>query len=206
MPEEPQCPGKCCSSLFVEVPREFHGIGINPWSQYCSSWQEIVPRKLWDVPGCSGPAFSKTRMSHLIHHLFGNTPINHSQFSRILPLIHWDFPTLLRVFFFHPAGPEEQSPAEQFFQSLPPLPSCELLDINDDQTLPKLIEALEQRHKMRQMLAEEFAKNGRNLPQIGPSGQNSDLMPLLFLKRSSSPQIFLVKLMVSTFYLFFFFP
>ncbi|RLV92594.1 hypothetical protein DV515_00013704 [Chloebia gouldiae] len=41
----------------------------------------------------------------------------------------------------------------------PPLPSCELLDINDDQTLPKLIEALEQRHKMRQMLAEEFAKN-----------------------------------------------
>ncbi|NXV05008.1 KIF23 protein, partial [Cettia cetti] len=57
------------------------------------------------------------------------------------------------------AGPEEQSPAELFFQSLPPLPSCELLDINDDQTLPKLIEALEQRHKMRQMLAEEFAKN-----------------------------------------------
>uniref|UniRef100_A0A8C3P312 Kinesin-like protein n=1 Tax=Cyanoderma ruficeps TaxID=181631 RepID=A0A8C3P312_9PASS len=55
--------------------------------------------------------------------------------------------------------PEEQSAAEQFFQSLPPLPSCELLDINDDQTLPKLIEALEQRHKMRQMLAEEFAKN-----------------------------------------------
>ncbi|XP_077041485.1 kinesin-like protein KIF23 isoform X3 [Agelaius phoeniceus] len=57
------------------------------------------------------------------------------------------------------AGPEEPSPAELFFQSFPPLPSCELLDINDDQTLPKLIEALEQRHKMRQMLAEEFAKN-----------------------------------------------
>ncbi|XP_062357149.1 kinesin-like protein KIF23 [Cinclus cinclus] len=58
-----------------------------------------------------------------------------------------------------PAGPEEPSAAELFFQSFPPLPSCELLDINDDQTLPKLIEALEQRHKMRQMLAEEFAKN-----------------------------------------------
>ncbi|XP_014106533.1 PREDICTED: kinesin-like protein KIF23 isoform X1 [Pseudopodoces humilis] len=57
------------------------------------------------------------------------------------------------------AGPEEQSAAELFFQSFPPLPSCELLDINDDQTLPKLIETLEQRHKMRQMLAEEFAKN-----------------------------------------------
>ncbi|NWT11543.1 KIF23 protein, partial [Vireo altiloquus] len=57
------------------------------------------------------------------------------------------------------AEPEEQSAAELFFQSFPPLPSCELLDINDDQTLPKLIEALEQRHKTRQMLAEEFAKN-----------------------------------------------
>ncbi|XP_068882159.1 kinesin-like protein KIF23 isoform X4 [Aphelocoma coerulescens] len=57
------------------------------------------------------------------------------------------------------AEPEEPSAAELFFQSFPPLPSCELLDINDDQTLPKLIEALEQRHKMRQMLAEEFAKN-----------------------------------------------
>ncbi|NWV70271.1 KIF23 protein, partial [Malurus elegans] len=55
--------------------------------------------------------------------------------------------------------PEEQSAAELFFQRLPPLPSCELLDINDDQTLPKLIEALEQRHHMRQLLAEEFAKN-----------------------------------------------
>ncbi|NWX38181.1 KIF23 protein, partial [Notiomystis cincta] len=57
------------------------------------------------------------------------------------------------------ADPEEQSAAELLFQSFPPLPSCELLDINDDQTLPKLIEALEQRHKTRQMLAEEFAKN-----------------------------------------------
>ncbi|NXB66023.1 KIF23 protein, partial [Struthidea cinerea] len=57
------------------------------------------------------------------------------------------------------AEPEEPSAAELFFQSFPPLPSCELLDINDDQTLPKLIEALEQRHKMRQMLAEEFGKN-----------------------------------------------
>ncbi|NWW76355.1 KIF23 protein, partial [Climacteris rufus] len=54
---------------------------------------------------------------------------------------------------------EEPSAAELFFQSLPPLPSCELLDINDDQTLPKLIEVLEQRHKMRQMMSEEFAKN-----------------------------------------------
>ncbi|NXC51003.1 KIF23 protein, partial [Penelope pileata] len=54
---------------------------------------------------------------------------------------------------------EEQSALEIFLQNFPPLPSCELLDINDDQTLPKLIEVLEKRHKLRQVLSEEFAKN-----------------------------------------------
>ncbi|XP_074772963.1 kinesin-like protein KIF23 isoform X5 [Athene noctua] len=54
---------------------------------------------------------------------------------------------------------EEQSVSEMFSQNFPPLPSCELLDVNDDQTLPKLIEVLEKRHKLRQMLSEEFAKN-----------------------------------------------
>ncbi|XP_075620390.1 kinesin-like protein KIF23 isoform X4 [Balearica regulorum gibbericeps] len=54
---------------------------------------------------------------------------------------------------------EEQSVSEMFLQNFPPLPSCELLDVNDDQTLPKLIEVLEKRHKLRQMLSEEFAKN-----------------------------------------------
>ncbi|KAM6059992.1 kinesin-like protein KIF23 isoform 6-T6 [Theristicus caerulescens] len=55
--------------------------------------------------------------------------------------------------------PEEQSASEMFLQNFPPLPSCELLDVNDDQTLPKLIEVLENRHKLRQMLSEEFSKN-----------------------------------------------
>ncbi|NXO60402.1 KIF23 protein, partial [Aramus guarauna] len=54
---------------------------------------------------------------------------------------------------------EEQSVSEMFLQNFPPLPSCELLDVNDDQTLPKLIEVLEKRHNLRQMLSEEFAKN-----------------------------------------------
>uniref|UniRef100_A0A8C3CFU3 Kinesin-like protein n=1 Tax=Cairina moschata TaxID=8855 RepID=A0A8C3CFU3_CAIMO len=54
---------------------------------------------------------------------------------------------------------EEQSASEIFLQNFPPLPSCELLDPNDDQTLPKLIEVLEKRHKLRQMLSDEFAKN-----------------------------------------------
>ncbi|XP_044835934.1 kinesin-like protein KIF23 isoform X3 [Mauremys mutica] len=54
---------------------------------------------------------------------------------------------------------EEQSVAEMLLQNFPPLPSCELLDVNDDQTLPRLIEVLEKRHRMRQMLSEEFTKN-----------------------------------------------
>uniref|UniRef100_A0A8V5H6Z5 Kinesin-like protein n=1 Tax=Melopsittacus undulatus TaxID=13146 RepID=A0A8V5H6Z5_MELUD len=53
---------------------------------------------------------------------------------------------------------EEQAVSELLLQNFPPLPSCELLDINDDQTLPKVIEVLEQRHKLRQMLSEEIAK------------------------------------------------
>ncbi|NXN42328.1 KIF23 protein, partial [Rhinoptilus africanus] len=56
------------------------------------------------------------------------------------------------------AETEEQSVLETVLQNFPPLPACELLDINDDQTLPKLIEVLEKRHKLRQMLIKEFSK------------------------------------------------
>ncbi|XP_048723021.2 kinesin-like protein KIF23 isoform X3 [Caretta caretta] len=56
-------------------------------------------------------------------------------------------------------GETEQSVTEMLLQNFPPLPSCELLDVNDDQTLPRLIEVLEKRHRMRQMLSEEFTKN-----------------------------------------------
>ncbi|XP_042332911.1 kinesin-like protein KIF23 isoform X6 [Sceloporus undulatus] len=56
-------------------------------------------------------------------------------------------------------GDRERSVTEMLLQNLPPMPSCELLDINDDQTLPRLIEVLEKRHRIRQMLSEEFAKN-----------------------------------------------
>ncbi|XP_044300823.1 kinesin-like protein KIF23 [Varanus komodoensis] len=59
-----------------------------------------------------------------------------------------------------PIGRErEPSVTEMLLQSFPPMPSCELLDINDDQTLPRLIAVLEKRHHIRQVLTEEFAKN-----------------------------------------------
>uniref|UniRef100_A0AC11BRE1 Kinesin family member 23 n=1 Tax=Ovis aries TaxID=9940 RepID=A0AC11BRE1_SHEEP len=58
------------------------------------------------------------------------------------------------------AGPVGDEPlvSEVVLQSFPPLPSCELLDVNDEQTLPRLIEALERRHHLRQMMIEEFNK------------------------------------------------
>ncbi|KAK2501477.1 hypothetical protein MC885_015455 [Smutsia gigantea] len=57
-------------------------------------------------------------------------------------------------------GPVGDEPlvTEVVLQSFPPLPSCEILDINDEQTLPRLIEALEKRHHLRQMMTEEFNK------------------------------------------------
>ncbi|XP_060116133.1 kinesin-like protein KIF23 isoform X1 [Heteronotia binoei] len=56
-------------------------------------------------------------------------------------------------------GDRERAVTEMLMQSFPPLPSCELLDISDDQTLPRLIEVLEARHSIRQKLTAEFNKN-----------------------------------------------
>ncbi|XP_075860629.1 kinesin-like protein KIF23 isoform X4 [Microcebus murinus] len=57
-------------------------------------------------------------------------------------------------------GPVGDEPlvTDMVLQSFPPLPSCEILDINDEHTLPKLIEALEKRHQLRQMMIDEFNK------------------------------------------------
>ncbi|XP_056427569.1 kinesin-like protein KIF23 isoform X2 [Hyla sarda] len=59
-----------------------------------------------------------------------------------------------------PVNGEVDEPAviEVLIQSFPPIPSCELLDANDDQTLPRLMEALEKRRRVRLMIAEEFNK------------------------------------------------
>ncbi|XP_023670880.1 kinesin-like protein KIF23 isoform X4 [Paramormyrops kingsleyae] len=46
----------------------------------------------------------------------------------------------------------------QLLQSFPPLPPSEITDPSDDQTLPRLIEVLEKRHRIRQMITEEFNK------------------------------------------------
>ncbi|XP_036963148.1 kinesin-like protein KIF23 isoform X5 [Acanthopagrus latus] len=42
--------------------------------------------------------------------------------------------------------------------SLPPLPSCELTDPHDDVTLPRLIEALQHRYRIKQMMIDEYSQ------------------------------------------------
>lgn len=45
-------------------------------------------------------------------------------------------------------------------QNLPPLPSSELTDPYDDATLPRLIEALQHRHRIKQMMFDEYGRAG----------------------------------------------
>lgn len=45
-------------------------------------------------------------------------------------------------------------------QNLPALPPCEITDPSDDITLPRFIEALEKRHKIRLMMIDEYNKAG----------------------------------------------
>ncbi|XP_062922241.1 kinesin-like protein KIF23 isoform X1 [Mobula hypostoma] len=57
-------------------------------------------------------------------------------------------------------GPIDGDPnfTEDFLLSFPPLPSVELMDANDEHTLPRLIECLEQRQRARQLAIEEVKK------------------------------------------------
>uniref|UniRef100_A0A8D3DW01 Kinesin-like protein n=1 Tax=Scophthalmus maximus TaxID=52904 RepID=A0A8D3DW01_SCOMX len=50
--------------------------------------------------------------------------------------------------------------------SLPALPPCEVVDPADDQTLPRLIEVLEKRQRIRQMMTEEFNKTAYTLKSM----------------------------------------
>lgn len=62
--------------------------------------------------------------------------------------------------------PEPTSALRQLLQNLPPLPACEISDPTDDHTLPRLIEALEKRHKIRQMMTDEYNKAGMFLSAV----------------------------------------
>ncbi|XP_030587803.1 kinesin-like protein KIF23 isoform X2 [Archocentrus centrarchus] len=57
-----------------------------------------------------------------------------------------------------PIDPGMPAAVNPLILSLPPLPSCELTDPHDDLTLPRLIEALQNRQRIKQMMTEECNK------------------------------------------------
>ncbi|XP_042084401.1 kinesin-like protein KIF23 isoform X3 [Haplochromis burtoni] len=56
--------------------------------------------------------------------------------------------------------------ANTLILSLPSLPSCELTDPHDDITLPRLIEALKNRQRIKQMLMEEYSKTANMMKPV----------------------------------------
>ncbi|KAM8761690.1 kinesin-like protein KIF23 isoform 4-T4 [Acanthopagrus schlegelii] len=54
----------------------------------------------------------------------------------------------------------------RIIESLPAVPPCELMDPADDQTLQRLIEVLEKRHRMRQMMTEQVNRTASTLSSM----------------------------------------
>ncbi|KAG1944523.1 kinesin-like protein KIF23 [Pimephales promelas] len=65
-----------------------------------------------------------------------------------------------------PVDGEFPTVLNQLLQSFPPLPPCEVSGPNDDVTLPRLIEALEKRHRIRQMMIAEYNKTANMLKSV----------------------------------------
>ncbi|TRY66403.1 hypothetical protein DNTS_003366 [Danionella cerebrum] len=65
-----------------------------------------------------------------------------------------------------PVDGESSTTFRQPLLSFAPLPPCEISGPNDDVTLPRLIEALEKRHKIRQMMIEDYNKTANMLKSV----------------------------------------
>uniref|UniRef100_A0A673XGD5 Kinesin-like protein n=1 Tax=Salmo trutta TaxID=8032 RepID=A0A673XGD5_SALTR len=66
-----------------------------------------------------------------------------------------------------PGGPNNDgSVLNQLLDSLPALPACELVDPTDEQILPRLIEVLERRHRIRQMITEQYTRTANTLKSM----------------------------------------
>lgn len=89
---------------------------------------------------CRSPALSGLYMWSVLH-----TYSSEKEFLSCLTLsVSTDVPTVI----------------SHSVHSFPPLPACELTDPHDDITLPRLIEALQNRQRMRQMMISEYNQTG----------------------------------------------
>ncbi|KAM6961347.1 kinesin-like protein KIF23 isoform 2-T2 [Aplochiton taeniatus] len=70
-------------------------------------------------------------------------------------------------------GPVDGEVASVIHQLLPSLPSCELSDPHDDVTLPRIIEALERRQRIKQTMIEDYHKAANMLKSMLQDLDNS---------------------------------
>ncbi|XP_043954109.1 kinesin-like protein KIF23 [Gambusia affinis] len=86
-------------------------------------------------------------------------------------------------------GPVNGDPVQlnQLIESLPPLPPCELSDPSDDQTLPRLMEVLERRYRIRQKMTEQFNQN--DLTERRVNAKQLELQNKLWVKDEKLKQL-----------------
>ncbi|XP_049901276.1 kinesin-like protein KIF23 isoform X1 [Epinephelus moara] len=65
-----------------------------------------------------------------------------------------------------PSNADDPALLSQLIESLPAMPRCELVDPADDQTLSRLIEVLERRQRVRNMMTEQFNKTANTLKSM----------------------------------------
>ncbi|XP_034385254.1 kinesin-like protein KIF23 isoform X10 [Cyclopterus lumpus] len=65
-----------------------------------------------------------------------------------------------------PNNADDPALLKQLMESLPSLPNFELVDPADDQSLPRLIEILERRHRVRQMMAQQYDQTANTLKSM----------------------------------------
>ncbi|XP_033941834.1 kinesin-like protein KIF23 isoform X4 [Pseudochaenichthys georgianus] len=74
-----------------------------------------------------------------------------------------------------PLGGDLTSVINNLAHSLPPLPSCELTDPHDDITLPRLMEALQNRHRVRQMMIDDYNEAANRMKSMLQDLDNSQI-------------------------------
>ncbi|KAM6980532.1 kinesin-like protein KIF23 [Aplochiton taeniatus] len=65
-----------------------------------------------------------------------------------------------------PSNTDDPGILYQLLDNLPALPACELLHSTDDQSLPRLMEVLEKRQRIRQMMAEQYTKTANTMKSM----------------------------------------
>lgn len=99
-----------------------------------------------------------------------------------------------------PVDGDVHSVMSHLVHSLPPLPSSVVTDPHDDITLPRLIEALQNRHRIRQMMIEEYNKAGN----FSPSGSSIPSWLLQFRLLEKLAHMFSCSMFVYLFLFIFF--